>query len=247
MRITIIATGVAVLLSSAAGVYAQGAETAAPDPSAANHEPAPPRAEPESSEAGVKHLINARAHLANGDLEPAVKELDAFLAQHPTHLQALLMRGRANARLGRHEQAQADFGNALVAMTDKSEGVYLERAAELTKAKQPELALSVIEEGIVHVGPVLQLEQAAIELELALGRTDDALARIDFLIKHSSRKEQLFAKKAAILEQAGRPEAARTAREQALMAIDDLPQAQRVGTTKKLRNQLAAALDRPTR
>jgi predicted Zn-dependent protease len=202
------------------------------------------RAEALDSNLHDVQLARGRSLLETNRPEQAIEQLTAYLARHPGHYQGLLLRARAYTRLGRNQEAQGDFAAALVAMSDTSPQVYLERAADLTRAKQLAPALAVLEDGIRDVGPVLSLEQAALELELALDRPDAALARIDAMLHQSSRTETLLAKKAAILEKAGRKAEARVAREQALLAIEDLPQAKRMGPTKRLQKELVSALER---
>jgi tetratricopeptide (TPR) repeat protein len=204
------------------------------------------RAEKLDPQLHVVHLSRGRALLESNRSEAAIASLTRFLERHPGHYQALLLRARAHTRLAQHADAERDFGAALVAMADPSPDVYLERAGNLVKAGQREAALAVLDEGMRSVGQVLALEQAALELELELGRTDAALARLDAMLGQSSRREALLAKKAAILDKAGRKAEARLAREEALTAIEHLPQAKRaLGPTKKLRKELVAALEKP--
>jgi DNA-binding SARP family transcriptional activator len=68
---------------------------------------------------------------------------------------------------------------------------------------------------------VLQLY--AIELELKLERVDAAIARLDFLVAQTNRRESLLVQLGEILELAGRTDAARAAYEQAASAISALP------------------------
>jgi tetratricopeptide (TPR) repeat protein len=203
------------------------------------------RAEQLDPELDIVQLSRGRSLLESNHADEAAVSLSKFLALHPGHYQALLLRARAYTRLARHEDAERDFGAALVAMTDPSPEVYLERAQNLLKAGQREDALKALDQAIRNVGQVVSLEQAALDVELELGRTDAALARIDSMLARSSRRETLLAKKAAVLEKAGRSSEARLAREEALAAIAHLPQSKRGGPTKRLQKQLVAALEKP--
>jgi predicted Zn-dependent protease len=204
------------------------------------------RAEQLDGKLDVVHLSRGRALLETSRPDQAVSELSKFIDGHAGHYQALLLRARAYTRLARHEDAERDFGAALVAMAAPSPDVYLERAQDLVKAGQREAALGVLDDAIRNVGQVISLEQAALDLELELGRTEAALARIEAMLARSSRREALLAKKAAVLDKAGKKAEARLAREDALAAIEHLPQSKRaLGPTKKLRKELVAALEKP--
>jgi tetratricopeptide (TPR) repeat protein len=193
-------------------------------------------------------LLTARAYLIQEDLPAAaIEPLTNFLARHPHHFQARLMRAYAYGRVGRHLDSQNDYQEALAVMTGTSAEEVLLRAQEFTFSRQREIALTLIQDGIRRLGPMPHLEAAALKLELSLHRTDDAVARIRGMLSRTSRKERLYAKLADILEEAGHAEQARDARRQALAAIQELPESEQVGKVKRLRDDLVYRLNRAAR
>jgi predicted Zn-dependent protease len=94
-------------------------------------------------------------------------------------------------------------------------------------ADRPEAALGGLDEGIARLGPLVSLEQPAIELELQARRWDQALHRLDRLAAQSPRKESFHERRGQILLQAGRRAEARQAFRAALFALAALPPAQR--------------------
>ena len=80
-----------------------------------------------------------------------------------------------------------------------------------------------LDEGLEQLGQPVVLQNLAIEIEIELGRYDNALARLESLSARSPRKESWLVRKAELLESAGRSELAREAYLQTLNAIADLP------------------------
>jgi hypothetical protein len=104
-------------------------------------------------------------------------------------------------------------------------------------------ALAVLDAGASQLPAVITLQLAALDLELRLHSFDAALIRIERLIAEAPRKETLLARKAQILEQAGRGSAADGARQAALAAIEQLPSAKReLASTQTLEQGLRQAL-----
>ena len=226
---------------------APGAQPGPLSPGAAKKAPTPAIDLEAEHEANVQ-LATARVFLVNEDLPAAaIEPLTKFLALHPHHFQARLMRAYALGRVGRYTEAQADYQEALDVMTGTSADEVLLRAQEFTFTKQREIALALVEDGIRRLGPMPTLEAAALKLELALHRTDDAVIRIERMLARAKRKETLYIKLADILEQAGYPDKATDARRQALAAIDQLPESEQVGKIKRLRDDLVYRLNRAAR
>lgn len=173
-------------------------------------------------------LSQARMHLEAGQPEEARRWADRFLARQPDHIQALLTRARALARLGERLRAVADFTRAIDLCREPQRPLpehYLERARALADAGREHLdaALRGLDAGIARLGPVITLESAAIELELGAGRYDSALRRVDAVVARWPRKELWLAKRGEILEEAGRLPEARQAFAAAREALDSLP------------------------
>ena len=102
-------------------------------------------------------------------------------------------------------------------------------------------ALEGIEQGLERLGPAIQLQLRALDLEVELERFDAALARLDSLAQGARRQESQLARRGAILRSAGRSlealEAYRSARE----ALGRLSRKQR-GT--RMMAELAQEVDR---
>ncbi len=173
-------------------------------------------------------LCLGRLHLDGGDPALAVESLDRFLQKHPEHPDALTLRARARARLGRNLDAAHDLTRAIEACRPAGPpdpDLFLERARLLAEAPEPRIedALRGLDDGLRTLGPVVGLEFYAIDLETRLGRFDAALQRLDRLAAMSPRKESYLVRRAAIFEAAARPDEARRAYEAALAAIATLP------------------------
>ncbi len=166
-------------------------------------------------------LARGRTLLDAGRHEEAKAELDRFLVSHPQHAAARVVRARACRALGQNRAAAEDYARAIAAEEEASAAppeLYLERARALAAegAATREEALRVLDEGLARRGPVPALELYAIDLELAGGRYDSALARVDDAAARSSRSGSWWVRRGQILEEALRPGEARIAYEKAL-------------------------------
>jgi len=168
-------------------------------------------------------LHRGRLALAAGRPEQAVAPLQDLLAEAPDHPEANLALARALAELGRSRNAAAHYTRAIEAAPVGIPSHYLERADVLLAAGEPQVALNGLDEGLGRLGPVVALASRAIEIELAQGRVDAALVRLDRLASHASRQETWLARRAEILEDSGRREEARVAYAGALVEIERLP------------------------
>ncbi|MSU22615.1 MAG: tetratricopeptide repeat protein [Opitutus sp.] len=158
--------------------------------------------------------------LGRGQLTAASRHFDAALARAPGDAEALILRARTRALLGDIPGAHADYSAALRQLEAPSPDLFLARAA-LPIA--PALALRGLDEGIAQLGPAGPLLERALALELRLGRTDAALARLDVLTASSGRQELWLKRRGDILAAAGRSTAAREAYVAALVAVAALP------------------------
>jgi tetratricopeptide (TPR) repeat protein len=176
----------------------------------------------------VVDLARGRALLNAGRFEAAKTAFDRFVVREPFHVQSRILRARALAQLGQWDASIVDYTRAIDHLTRlgaPNPDYYLERAqASASRGlKHVPDALGGLEEAIATLGPLAVLQLYAIELELKLQRVDAALARLDFLVAQTSRRESLLARLGEILELAGRTDAALAAYEQAVSAIHALP------------------------
>jgi tetratricopeptide (TPR) repeat protein len=173
-------------------------------------------------------LVRAEVLLEAGRAAHAVVAASRFLERRPDHAGALAVRGRARARLGLLRDADADFARAL--RVHPLPELYIERARLLagTGRAGVERAVQALDEGIDRLGSIVTLELEAIDLDVRLGRHNEALSRVDRAAAETPRKEEWLARRGAILERAGRPVEARAAYQAALTAISTLPESTQV-------------------
>jgi tetratricopeptide (TPR) repeat protein len=157
--------------------------------------------------------------LDRGEPRRAKKSLDAYLARRPRDLLGLRLRSRAFRQLGMPLAAAEDMrrGIDLCVPPHRPEpDDYLERARAFEAAGGDHLgeAILALDEGIAALGPIVSLQLPAIELDVQVGRFEDALRRVDVLEGGSGRREVWLVKRAEILERAGRHDEARTVRAQ---------------------------------
>jgi predicted Zn-dependent protease len=171
--------------------------------------------------------------------------LDKFLARQSNHVEALVTRARASAKLEDRLAASQDYTRAIQLSPTSPVELYLERAQTLAGkgGEYGKEALLGLDEAIQKLGPLVTLELAALEIELAQKQYDGALSRIDAIAARSPRKETWLARKGDILRRAGRQEEARAAYQAALNAMDSLPPTRRnvpatVDLQKHIREQL---------
>lgn len=169
-----------------------------------------------------------------GMFAPARAQLDAYLEKNSTHAEAFLLRARVLVALKRYPEAVRDFDRNLALLPHPLPECFLERAAALTAAGQKPAALAGLDEALRRCGNLVTLQQAAIALELELGRPEAALARIDRVLADLPRKESWLVRRGEILERAGRPAEARHTFAEALALIDQLPARHR--ETKAMRD-----------
>jgi tetratricopeptide (TPR) repeat protein len=127
----------------------------------------------------------ARGALALATAQPAVARtfLDRALNLTPDEPEALILRARALAQLAHSAAALADYDAALRVLSSPAPELFLERAAVCATSAD---ALRVLDEGLARLGPVPGLALRALDLEVSLGRTAAALARL----LHSRRRAQ---------------------------------------------------------
>ncbi|MCP4003818.1 MAG: tetratricopeptide repeat protein [bacterium] len=171
---------------------------------------------------------NARAEVA----------LTRFLEKEPENPAGLAARARTRAALGKTAEAARDFSRAIAREQVARPDLYLERAKTLSDAGDAYLeeALGGLKRGIRKIGPLLTLVLAAVEIEVRMGRFDDATRRLDAATQDFPVRVPWRVRKGEILEAAGRSSAALQAYESALAEIAALPtQRQSVPAITRLR------------
>ncbi|HXG62702.1 MAG TPA: tetratricopeptide repeat protein [Planctomycetota bacterium] len=172
-------------------------------------------------------LGRGRMWLGAGSPDRAEAALVRFLSRRPDHAGALLERARARRALGRPAEAARDYTRALARLPDPKPDFFLERARAQEEAGDLAGALAGLEEGMKRLGRIVTLESAALELEIASGRLDEALARLERLAAGTPRPEPWLVRRGEVLRRAGRAAEAEAAFRAALAALETLPPARR--------------------
>lgn len=205
------------------------------------------RLDPERKDDKLRDLDLSRGRMYLDSNRPAQAKaaLDRYLARWGNNPEALMNHARALVALGWGIEAVAHMDKAIANHPQPEPDHFLMRAETLQKLGRKHLARAIrgLDEGIRKLGPIVTLETRAIELELELSRWASALARIDVMLAQQARRDLWLARRADILEQAGRPAQARRAREAAVAAIEQLPPTLRAQkATAELHQRLVRAL-----
>jgi len=172
-------------------------------------------------------LVRGRAALGAGQVPEAKAALDRFLAAHPGHAQALVLRARAFERLGKNEPCLADYRAALAASAQPEPDLFQEIAVALAFRGREGEAVRVLSAGIDRLGAVPSLVLKAMDLEIATKQFDAALSRVDAMQKSAPRPEPWMARRASVLAQAGRIEESRAAWQALVEHLTALPNLER--------------------
>lgn len=172
-------------------------------------------------------LVRGRAALSAGKTDKARAALDRFIAAYPGNPQALLLRARAFEQLGKNDECLDDYRATLAADKHPVPDVFQEVAVALAFRRHEEEALRVLDAGMTKLGPIPTLGLKAMEIELSLKHYDAALLRLDAMQKAAPRPEPWMAKRAVLLEQAGRLDESRAAWESLATHLAALPETER--------------------
>ena len=165
--------------------------------------------------------------LASGRHGAAAASLRLFVARWPDHPAANAALARALLALGEPLAAAAHYTRAIDHQPVQIPGHHLARARALVAAGRPDEALRGLDAGMERLGPVVSLALTGVEIELEQGRTDAALARLDRVARTTRHQETWLARRAEILERAGRSEPARATWSRVLVEIAGLPEHRR--------------------
>jgi tetratricopeptide (TPR) repeat protein len=152
------------------------------------------------------------------------------------------MRAEALARLGRMTAAAKVMDAALARGEAATADHFLARSrvAERCPGEGPEVAILVLEAGLERWPGAWNLASRLVDLEVAAGRYDAALAHLDAVIAAAPRPERLLAQRGDLLERAGRPWEAREAWTQALTGLEARAAAD--AASRELQTRLKTAL-----
>lgn len=159
------------------------------------------RRQPPGLEAG---LLRSRALATGGLLVEAKAALDPLVAAYPESAAARWQRARVLGALGQPVEAAEEFGRALALVPEPEPEQVFEFVDLLSRANRRADALAAIDQALGRMSGLQSLVDRAVEIELALGRPDAALRRMDAVIAAANMKEPLLAKRASLLARAGR-------------------------------------------
>ncbi len=180
----------------------------------------------------------AQMRLAQGREKDALNLLDAFLLKRPEHADARALRAGMLEKRGNWKKADADLAAAVASSPEPHHAT--ERAQLLERHGQPEAAARCLDEASRARGRVPVLEQQALAIEERAGLTDAALRRLDALTAREPRPDIWLARKAQLLEKAGRASEAREAWQRAGAAFEKVPADKRAS---KLNRRLAGEIE----
>ena len=149
-------------------------------------------------------LCRGRMWLEAGHPRRAARSLGRFLQRRPDHVSGRILLARALVRTRDHLAAASQLAEAIRRDAKPLPEYYLERAAALAAAGAAyrEEALRALDDGTAKLGPLVTLELAAIDLELAAGRAAEALRRLDRIAAQSDRQEPWASRRAEIRKRA---------------------------------------------
>ncbi|HQS57230.1 MAG: hypothetical protein B7Y56_00315 [Gallionellales bacterium 35-53-114] len=178
----------------------------------------------------VAHYHLAQAYLAEGSSDTAEQHIKLFLKSLGPDTYGGLSRGygllgKIHQKKNEHMEAVQAFEKSLKNNTLPAPVDYLQIARSYVKSGQQyqQKAIDILDQGIVRLGPVVTLQEEAIELELLLGNYDAALGRVETLRSQGISDANIFFKQASVMSKAGRFEEAQGCYKKALAEIERLP------------------------
>ncbi len=189
----------------------------------------------------VVDLVRGKTLLRAGRPAPAKEALDRFLTGDPDHPEASATRARALVQIGDYRAATRDYTRAIAGWESPAPEYLLERARAFAALGDFEAAVRGLDEGMARLGPIVSLQLPAIDLELAGGRDEKALARVDAIVSRTKHPSPWLARRGEILERSGRNREAQSAYQAALAALGS---ARPTRASRELEAKVLAALVR---
>lgn len=196
-------------------------------------------------------FLRGQVWLQAGEFARAKEALDRQLVSHPGNPRSLLLRARAEQKLGQDQVSLADYREALKRTPSPEPDLFQEVADTLANHGYEKEAAQVLSGGIEKLGKIPSLVLRAIDLEIKTKNFDAALKRIEDARQSAPRPEPWMARRAAVLAQAGHIEESRTAWKELEKHLASLPDQER--TSHAMTNlaeetrQALASLDSKTK
>lgn len=165
----------------------------------------------------------ARIHLMRGHPDLALAALDRIAGLPNESADQDELRARSLTGLKRHAEAALAWRAQIESHERTSPDEYHACATAYRKSGDLEVALVIVELGLTRGGPCASLELLAADLERDAGNIDDAAARLQRLALAGPRPESWWLRRATLLADVGRTDAARQDASNALESLLRLP------------------------
>ena len=178
-------------------------------------------------------------------LEAALRQVQRFLARHPDHADALLLRARLQRTLGQSEAALEDYARAIALTPHPRMDLFMEQAELLRQTGRSEQALDMLDKARIRLGTApLPLIRMAVGIAEELGRPREALVWQNRLPKMLARLPNERLHRGDLLWAGGRKKEARQEWCRARSELDAMPKSRRArpafaGLGPKLDERLA--------
>ncbi len=172
-------------------------------------------------------FLRGQVWLQAGEFAKAKDALDRQLVSHPENPRSLLLRARAEQKLGQDQASLSDYREALKRTPSPEPDLFQEVADALANHGYEKEAAQVLAGGMEKLGKIPSLILRAIDLEIKTRNFDGALKRIEDARQSAPRPEPWMARRAAVLAQAGRIEESRTAWKELEKHLASLPDQER--------------------
>lgn len=179
----------------------------------------------------VVHYHLGEAYLASGRTDTAEHHTQLFIKSLGSETYGGLSRGygllgKIYQKRNKHLEAAQAFEQSLQNNMQPSPIDYLQAAEAYVKSgtKYQQQAMHLLDQGIDKLGPVITLQEAAIELEMLTGSYDAALARVGTFRSQGISEPNISYRQALIMAAARRFEDAQIYYKKALTEIDGLPE-----------------------
>lgn len=120
-------------------------------------------------------------HYRKGDFVTAGQYLDSYLRQFPASGIALEYRAKAALEAGDKQEAITYFTRNLDLLERPNPGIYIATADLFHDLNETTQALALLDNGMGKLGVIPQLQRRAIDLELEMGNTANAISRLETL------------------------------------------------------------------
>jgi tetratricopeptide (TPR) repeat protein len=188
-------------------------------------------------------FCRARMLFEAGKLPGALAEFNKVLAREPSHGEALFGRARVLLQSGENQRSLLEFRQSLQLLSHPEPDHFLEVAQNFLSQGKTNDALEVLDDGMKKFGPLVSLQEPAVNVEVTRKNYESALKRVESIIRQVQRTENWLALRGDILLMAGHLNEAKEAFEQSLAAISTLPvRLQQGPPMMKLRSRLQTTL-----